>query len=130
MSRCTCSFFAAISGQVEMCKKSCGKSSGGGAATVVAVLGLVVIGVYGAVVVLRGVFSLHGFLYSFGLASGAGLALAPVTRVVTLLGLFEVAVAVAMVLDYADGRRHLELRWAWAVAHGTLVVRLCRGTVW
>jgi hypothetical protein len=113
-----------------MCKKSCGKSSGVGAATVVAVLGLVTVGVYVAVVVLRGVFSLHGFLYSFGLASGAGLPFAPAVRVVTLLGLLEVAVVAAMVVDHVDGRRHLELRWAWAVAHGTLVARLCRGTVW
>src|SRR4051812_49025579 len=54
----------------------------------------------------RGVFSLHGFLYSFGLASGAGLPFAAAVRVVTLLGLLEVAVVAAMVVDHVDGRRH------------------------
>jgi len=86
--------------------------------------------VYVAYAVLRGVFSWHGFLYSVGLAPGAGLSFAPAVRVVTLLGLLELAVAVAMALDYLEGRRFLELRWAWAMAHGTLAIRLCRGTVW
>src|SRR4051812_23045464 len=100
-----------------MCKKSCGKrESGVGAAAVVTALGLVAVGVYFLGVVLRGVFSLHGFLYSFGLSSGAGLPFAPAVRIVTLLGLSELAVVVAMVLDYLEGRRHLEVRWAWLVA--------------
>src|SRR3954454_1441527 len=114
-----------------MCKKSCGKrESGVGAVAVVTALGLVAVGVYFLGVVLRGVFSLHGFLYSFGLASGAGLPFAPAVRIVTLVGLLELAAAGSMVLDYVQGRRYLEVRWAWLVAHGTVVIRLIHATVW
>src|SRR4051794_40800709 len=101
-----------------MCKQSCvGQPGAVDAAAAAAVVGLVAVGVYIAGVVLRGVFSLHGFLYSFGLASGAGLPFAPAVRIVTLVGLLELAAAGSMVLDYVQGRRYLEVRWAWLVAH-------------
>src|SRR4051812_8402404 len=113
-----------------MCKKACRGGSDVGALAVVVVLGVLAVVVYVAYAVLRGVFSWHGFLYSVGLAPGAGLSFAPAVRVVTLLGLLELAVAVAMALDYLEGRRFLELRWAWAMAPGPLAIPLCRGAGW
>src|SRR3954471_22731500 len=103
-----------------MCKRSCQGSGHAGVSTGLLLACVLVVGLSVAAIVLRGVFSLHGLLFTFGLASGAGLPFAPAVRVVTLLGLFELGVLTAMLLDYREGRRHLELRWAWLVAHGTL----------
>lgn len=82
------------------------------------------------VALLAGVFSVRGLLYTFGLGSADGLAAPALTRVVTLLLVGELAALAGMAFDYRDGRRHLEWRWAWAVAHGTVCRRLYRRGRW
>ena len=80
--------------------------------------------------ILAGVCSLRGLRYAFGLGAADGLAFPAAVRAVTLLLAVELAVVVGMLLDFRDGRRHLEWRWAWAVAHGTLPRRVWRRGRW
>lgn len=116
--------------KVECCPRPAPHHLGGGAMAAVLVIALAAIAVYVIGVVLMGVFSWHGLAYSLFLSGAGPLRFALAVRVVTLTALTEFAVLIGMFLDHRDGRRYLEFRWAWIVAHATLMRRVARRSVW